>query len=64
MTNEQKAIIYDDCIRESEQLQRENSKLKSEYSGNPPEHIQVVINQNDRKIQLLVQRLEDLFRFE
>jgi hypothetical protein len=28
-----KAIIYDNCIRESDQLQRRNSKIKSEYVG-------------------------------
>ena len=36
MTNEEKSIIYDECLRESDYLQRRNSKLKSEYVGNIP----------------------------
>jgi len=62
MTNDEKAVIYDECIRESDHLQRENSKIKSEYAGNIPPHLQDVINNNDRRIAYLVKRLEDLFQ--
>lgn len=62
MDNSQKAIIYDDCVRESDRLQRENSKIKSEYVTNIPQHLQEVINKNDAKIASLVGKLEGLFK--
>ncbi len=61
MSNEEKAIIYDQLIRESDRLQRENSKLKSENAGNIPDSVQHVINDNDRRIGILVERLKSLF---
>ena len=61
MTNEEKSIIYDDCLRESDYLQRRNSKLKSEYVGNIPPEIQNEINGNTTRIEFLVKRLESLF---
>ena len=62
MTNSDKAVIYDDCLRESDRLQRINSKLKSEYVGNIPHNIQKTITENDAKIAGLVGRLENLFK--
>ena len=62
MSNTEKARIYDDCLRESDRLQREVSKLKSEYSPNIPQHIQTKINENNAKIAQLVTRLESLFK--
>jgi hypothetical protein len=62
MDNNQKAAIYDDCVRESDRLQRENSKIKSEYVTNIPQHLQEVINKNDAKIASLVGKLEGLFK--
>ena len=61
MTNEDKARVYDDCIRESDRLQRENSKIKSEHVGNIPPHLQKVIDTNTTKIAALVIKLEKLF---
>ena len=61
MTNEEKSFIYDECLRESDYLQRRNSKLKSEYVGNIPIEIQNEINGNTTRIELLVKRLESLF---
>jgi hypothetical protein len=61
MTNEQKAIVYDDCIRESERLQRINSKIKSEHTTNIPQNLQEEIDRNNVKIDLLVKKLESLF---
>lgn len=61
MTNEQKAAIYDQCVRESEQLQRINSKLKSEYPVNVPQDVQLEIDTNNAKIDMLVVKLQSLF---
>lgn len=61
MTNDQKAAIYDQCVRESEQLQRINSKLKSEYPINIPHDIQTQIDTNNLKIDNLVVKLQSLF---
>ena len=61
MNNEEKAIIYDNCLRESDRLQRENSKLKSQYVGNIPQQIQEQIDRNNSRIAVLVNRLENLF---
>ncbi|CAK0762335.1 hypothetical protein CCP3SC1AL1_300004 [Gammaproteobacteria bacterium] len=61
MTNENKAEIYDNCLRESDQLQRENSKIKSEYAGNIPPEQQLILDRNNERINLLVKRLESLF---
>ncbi len=62
MNNQDKAVIYDDCLRESDALQRANSKLKSEYVGNIPPQIQEQINRNDKRISELVTKLENLFK--
>lgn len=62
MNNQEKAFIYDQCLIDSDKLQRENSKLKSEYSGNIPNNIQKIIDSNNSKIALLVVKLENLFR--
>ena len=62
MTNQEKAIIYDNCTRESDRLLREISKYKSEYATNIPPHIQQEINQKEARIAVLVGRLESLFR--
>ncbi len=62
LSNAEKAVRYDDYIRESDMLQRINSKLKSEYAGEIPGTIQHEINVNNRRIAELVVKLEDLFR--
>jgi len=62
MNNQDKAIIYDNCLRESDVLQRQNSKLKSEFAGNIPPNIQEQINRNDKRIAELVLKLENLFK--
>jgi hypothetical protein len=62
MTNEEKAIVYDNLIRESDYLQRENSKIKSQHVGNIPPNLQEEIKKNDARIALLVGRLESLFK--
>lgn len=62
MTNAQKAELYDSLLHESDQYQRENSRLKSQYVTNIPPDVQAVINENNRKISILVSRLEHLVR--
>lgn len=61
MTNENKALIYDECIRESDKLQRINSKIKSEYVGNIPPEQQSIIDANNARIYILVEKLNSLF---
>lgn len=61
MTNGEKATIYDDCLRESDNLQRENSKIKSEYTTNIPPDKQYIIDRNNARIAVLVKKLESLF---
>lgn len=62
MKNESKARIYEECVRESDRLQRENSKLKSEFAGHIPPHVQTIIDKNDKRIADLVITLENLFK--
>lgn len=64
MNRSEKAAIYEDCIRESDRLQRENSKLKSEHAGNIPPQVYAKIAQNDKQIAHIVMVLENLFRDE
>jgi len=61
MTNQDKANIYDQLLRESDILQRENSKLKAQFVGNIPPNIQEIINRNNDKITVVVKKLENLF---
>lgn len=62
MNNQDKATIYDNCLRESDALQRQNSKLKSDWAGNIPPQVQEQINRNDKRIAELVAKLESLFK--
>jgi hypothetical protein len=61
MNNADKALIYDECIRESDMLQRDISRLKSQYAGNIPEPVQIDINVKEERIRFLVKKLESLF---
>ncbi len=62
MTQQEKANLYDNLLRESDYFQRINSKYKSEYATNIPPHIQAEIDRNDKRIAELVSRLENLLR--
>ena len=62
MTNEQKALEYDNLIYMSDKLQRINSKLKSEYAGEIPPSVQNQINENEKQISIIVNKLENLLR--
>jgi hypothetical protein len=61
LTIEQKAEIYDECLRESDRLQLENSKIKAQYVVNIPPNMQQIITKNEAKIAILVGKLESLF---
>ena len=61
MNNAERAHIYDECLRESDLLQRQNSKIKSDFAGNIPPHMQQKIHENEQQIAYLVKRLENLF---
>ena len=61
MDNTEKARIYDECLRESDVLQRANSKIKSENVVNIPQHLQEQMDRNNARIAMLVSRLESLF---
>lgn len=62
MTNQEKAVAYDDYLRAVDNRQREISKLKSEYAGNIPDNIQLRINDLNKQISNLVIKTENLFR--
>jgi len=62
MTNQDKAALYEELIRESDALQRANSKLKSEYVTSIPPNIQQIIDNNDKKIATIVGKFEQLMR--
>jgi len=61
MTQQEKAFLYDEYIRESDKLQRENSKIKSEYVVNIPANMQQIIDRNNNRLDVLVKNLEKLF---
>lgn len=62
MNNDEKARIYEECLRESDVLQRQNSKIKSEFAGNIPPHLEEQIRRNEDRIAVLVGKLESLFK--
>lgn len=62
MTNDEKALFYDDCIRENDRLLREISRIKSEYMGNIPPDLQEQIRRNEARIGQLVAQIENLMR--
>ncbi len=61
MTREEKAVLYDNYVRESDRLQRENSKIKSEFVFNIPPNMQEIIDRNNARLDVLVKSLEKLF---
>jgi hypothetical protein len=61
MNREDKARLYDEYIRESDILQRENSKIKSEHVFNVPQNMQVILDRNNARLDVLVKSLERLY---
>lgn len=62
MTNEEKAGLYDLYVREAERLERQNSKLKSEFPINRPENVESMINEINQRISELQKKLNDLYK--
>lgn len=62
LSNDEKAKLYDEYVRQSENLQRENSKIKSQFAGNIPVDKQEILDSNNRNIDSIVKKLQDLFR--
>jgi hypothetical protein len=61
MNREDKARLYDEYVRESDILQRENSKIKSEHVFNVPQNMQVILDRNNARLDVLVKSLERLY---
>ena len=61
MTNQEKGILYDQYLRESDALQLANSRLRSQYVLNIPPQIQKIIDENNAKIGIIIKRLENLY---
>jgi len=61
MNREDKARLYDEYVRESDILQRENSKIKSEYVFNVPQNMQEILDRNNSRLDVLVKNLEKLY---
>ena len=60
MTNQQKAALYDQLVRESDALQRKISKLKSSYPINTPDLVEKEIKGYEKEINVLVVKLNTL----
>lgn len=61
MTTAQKAELYDNYIYESDKIQREISRLKSQYVTNIPADIEREIAAKQKKITEIVAKVESLF---
>ena len=61
LSQDEKARLYEQYVNQAGQLERENSKLKSQYVVNIPENIQKIINENSNKIGTYQQLLNELF---
>ena len=51
LSNEEKGKLYDDYVFQTQQLQRDISKIKSEFAGNsPPEQQKIIDDKNKESI--------------
>ena len=62
MINEQKGELYDKYLAEVDIIQRQISKLKSQYVVNVPENIQNEIYQKQLKISEYERLVKNLFK--
>ena len=62
MNNNEKAGLYDLYVSQAGELERENSKLKSQFPVNIPENVQQKIDDNNRAISELERKLNDLYK--
>jgi len=63
MINEEKGELYDKYLAEVDIIQRQISKLKSQYVVNIPENIQNEINQKQLKINEYERLVKNLFKY-
>ena len=61
MNREEKGRLYEHYVNQAGALERENSKLKSQYVVNIPENIQKTIDENSRKVAEFQLLLNNLF---
>ena len=62
MINEEKGKLYDKYLSEVDIIQRQISKLKSQYVVNIPENIQNEIHQKELKINEYERLVKNLFK--
>ena len=62
MDNNEKAVLYDQYVREANRLQSEITSLKAKYVLNIPEEIQKKINFNNQRINELEKKLINLYK--
>ncbi len=63
MINEEKGELYDKYLAEVDVIQRQISKLKSQYVVNIPENIQNEIHQKELKINEYERLVKNLFKY-
>mgnify|MGYP001429352425 FL=1 len=63
MINKEKGDLYDKYVSEVSIIQRQISKLKSEYVVNVPENIQKEIESKELKIKEYERLLKNLFEY-
>jgi len=61
MTSDEKANLYNFYIQEGDRLQKENSRIKSEFVVNIPPQYQQIIDSNNVKLEILMNKLNKLF---
>ena len=59
--NENKAALYDQYVQNGSRLEREVSKLKSDYVTNIPPHIQEQIDKKKEEIIFWENKLKELY---
>lgn len=62
MDNNEKAVLYDQYVREANRLQSEITSLKAKYVLNIPEEVQKKINFNNQRINELEKKLINLYK--
>lgn len=60
--NENKAMAYDNIVRQADRLQREISQLKAQYPINMPIEMQEKVEHNQTQLVILENKLKDLYR--
>tara|TARA_R100001015_G_C4633676_1_gene198975 strand:- start:1740 stop:1931 length:192 start_codon:yes stop_codon:yes gene_type:complete len=63
MINKEKGDLYDKYVSEVSIIQRQISKLKSEYVVNVPENIQKEIENKELRIKEYERLLKNLFKY-